>query len=156
MRIANIFCNNDQKYRQGHINIDISAQSKRQDVINILPNDIADFFESEEFDSIIINNCINFFDGVNQAAFIKNMSSKLTKNGSLHISFYDVEELARKFLNSKMGLDELNQILYMENGVNKMSVSTLASVTQSLTKNGFVIHKASFSDAFCSLEGIKK
>ena len=93
MRTANIFCNNDQKYRNNCVNIDISSQSKRDDVINLLPIAINDFFESEEFDSIIINDCINFFNIENQIDFLKTLTAKLCKNGIMAISFYDVEEI---------------------------------------------------------------
>jgi len=156
MRIANIFCNNDQKYRNNCVNIDISSQSKRDDIINILPSAINDFFESEEFDSIIINDCINFFNTENQIDFLKTLTTKLCKNGIMTISFHDVEEISRKFLNSKIKINELNQILFMQNNVNKMSVSTLESVSQILSSNGFILNKVNFSDTLCSIEGIKK
>ena len=156
MRIANIFCNNDQKYRNDSVNIDISSQSKRDDVINLLPSGVNDYFENEEFDLIVINDCINFFNIENQIDFLKTLARKLCKNGMITLSFHDIEEIARKFLNSKMKIHELNQILFMQNSVNKMSVSSLESVNQILISNGFIISKVNFSDTLCSIEGIKK
>lgn len=157
MNKVNIFCNNDQRYINGYINIDMSCLSKRlTDVLNLAPIDIDKYFENGEIDELLVDDCLDFLSWEQKQAFIAMLRNKICRGGKIHISFIDFEELVRKYSNNKMQFKELNDTLFSRNGLNKVSISTSKSIVELLSKNRFLISKISFSEEVGLIEGVAR
>ena len=150
MNKANIFFDNDQKYRNGYKNIDLSGRSTRPDIISLSIEDFSSQFEDEEFDEIVVNNLLEYFDNKTKSIVFNTIYAKLFTGRKINISFTDINEVARKLHMEKIDEQDFTKIVLS----GRKSVSSLSTM-KSMIEKKYAIQKISFEDIICSIEGVK-
>lgn len=150
MNKANIFFDNDQKYRNGYKNIDLSGKSTRPDIMSLSIEGFSAQFEDEEFDEIIVDNLLEYFDDKSQSIVFNAVHAKLFTGKSMYIRFTDINEVARKLHMEKIDEKDFSKIVFS----GRKSISSLNSMKSMMGKK-YAIQKISFEDIMCSIEGVR-
>lgn len=150
MNKANIFFDNDQKYRSGYKNIDLSGRSTRPDIISLSIEGFSSQFEDEEFDEIVVDNLLEYFDNKSKLIVFNTIYAKLFTGRKIYIRFTDINETARKLHMEKISEQDFSKMVFS----GRKSVSSLSTM-KSMIEKKYTIQKISFEDVMCSIEGVK-
>lgn len=150
MNKANIFFDNDQKYRSGYKNIDLSGKSTRPDILSLSIEQFSSQFEDEEFDEIVVDNLLEYFDNKTKSIVFNMIHAKLFLGKKIYIRFTDIHEVARKLHMDKIDEKDFSKMVLS----GRKSVSSLAEM-KSMVEKKYAIQKISFEDVMCSIEGVR-